>query len=169
MIDPDRLFTLCENVKFAVVAYYAGVGRPMPARQYVANGDQQVAFDCEQFTVAPQVVAPRGGALLGFENSPLSRDPAHTMRVATLGLTLVRCAPSIGEDDGQLVPPSPAEEETNARLVLADGQTMFNGLLEAVRLGTLPGCAQIAYLESTTPGSEGRFAATKLRVMIGME
>lgn len=169
MILPDRLFLLCKDVLAAVEDGFATAGVMLPDRRYVANGDQQVAIDCAQVTVAHQTTNSHGGNVALAQLSGQTRDVALTLRAATVAVQIVRCAPTIKGVAPNLVLPTPAEEETSAMEIYADGQIALNSILTAQKAGELTSCNGLVFLDLVTIGSQGGYASSKLRIMLGLE
>lgn len=169
MIPPDRLFLLCKDTLDAIETGFATAGVALPGRRYVANGDQQVAWDCEQVTVAHQTTSSYGGNVAVAELSARLRDPASTMRAATVAIQIVRCAPTITGTAPNLSIPSPADEEESAQQIYADGQIVLNSLITAQKAGELTSCNGVLFLDLVTLGTSGGFAASKLRAQFGLE
>lgn len=123
-----------------------------PARQYVSPGP--VALDCEQLTVhaAPISLAdtdPSGpGVLQGAR-----RASGVSVNLVGLVVTVVRCVPTIEEPSkGRLVIPSVTTLDASARIVLADGWQLWNGIKQRHRANTLlPGSCRDVFIDPAIP------------------
>lgn len=169
MIPPGRLFELCSAVKDAVIDGFAQAAVDLPARRYVANGQQQVAYDCEQLTVAHTITQGHTGSVVNLGLTANPRDAAWALRSAVVSVTIVRCAPTPHTSGQSITPPSVDAEETSAAEMYADGQLALNSLIAAAKAGDLGSCRTVAFLDLQTPGTSGGFASSVLRVQLGLE
>lgn len=169
MIAPVRLFELCERVRDAVIDGFANAGVDLPERRYVANGQQQVAYDCEQMTVAHQISQGHTGSVVNLGLSANPRAAEHSLRAALIVVSIVRCGPKPTSTGQRLIPPTVEAEESSAAEIYADGQLALNSIQQAQKDGDLGSCSSVAFLDLQTPGTAGLYASSVLRVQIGME
>lgn len=140
---PD-LFSLAQRLLREVVAALEGAGRPVPARQYVADGpNNAVAIDTEQLV---------GGV---GDLAPYVADQGYGVQVAsgwraTLYVDLARHAPAITDPDDA---PATTAIERSARGLAADAWAMVRATQSFAR------AAQPMVNVSLVPvGPEGGFA-----------
>jgi hypothetical protein len=135
---PERIYNVArEALEIAVAALNtaaaeAAPGTPeaaavAPARQYVSDGPL-VAWDCEQVVVTVENT-------FGHQGDPTAERSlvdCLTMRAVTLGIWIVRCAPTM-DDDGE---PPPAETiDSNALVTLADPGIVTDAIVSAYKAG----------------------------------
>jgi len=154
---------LGESLFLAVVEHFAARSQPeyqdLPERRYLAQGDAaSQAWDCEQFTVSLEGIA--AGA---SEDSPAtsSRPGVPTsvaaVRRVILMASLVRCAPTMG-DDGTF--PPLAELAAAGATALRDAGLLSQAVVEwASQMRQNLGPSAAVIVGDVLPvGPEGAFA-----------
>lgn len=106
-----ELATTAGNILTAVVAHFDAAGVELPERRYVAAGHpREIAWDCEQLTVALEGI---GWGQARDESAPNPRvgSPAsvYAVRHAIVAVQLVRCTPKANGRD-----PLPTPEAIHA-------------------------------------------------------
>lgn len=160
--SPERWYTVADDVLDALVAGYVAQGVDLPDRQLVTPG--LPAWDCDMLAVQVEREFSYSGNLAQEVIEPLTQGVAFAMRGAQLGITLVRCVP-VPDEEGN--PPTAANEQASAELILTDSQRMLNVLVAAVRNGDIGGCNSVAFMEWVALGPEGGLGGGLLRVRIG--
>jgi hypothetical protein len=140
MFDPDLIGTIAQTVKVALVTHYATVGFDLPAFQQIVPG--LPAYDCEMVAIQAEAILPHGGsASLDVTAQAHKYEPAHSMRYVRLAIVILRCVPG-PHDDGK--PPTVAETEAAAAVILRDAILVGNALLTAELAGEFTGCSGMA-------------------------
>jgi hypothetical protein len=164
------LFDLATGVIAALEAGYPAAPdvAALPERRYVSDGVP--AWDCEQLTV--HVVRTFNAALPGGGAAGAPGIPAFgkgpTIRAAEIVVTIVRCSPTIGDDDGlnEASIPSVEEIEAAALVVLSDAEMIPMLLEEAVRTRQLPSCEAITFVSWDGAGPEGGLVGGGCRLQL---
>lgn len=150
--------------------HYADAGAALPDRRLIAPGAPgQVAWDCEQLTIALASINPGTGGgnvnLLPQQGSPAG---VGLTRLATWAIQVVRCSPT-QDDEGN--PPLAAAIGTAGLASLEDAGLMSQCLVELAALTPgirewLPIGAVINAGMVSTLGPDGGFQAVEATVTI---
>ena len=140
------------DLRDAVVAALAAAGRPAFPRVYVSDGGN-VAYDCEQLVVAVEDIRPG----LPGEAGTVQLDTRVTW-TAIIAVHALRCAPTIA-DDG--TPPTPAEIDASAAVILADADALLRGAYDFAQA-----CRRAATATLTFPGPTGGYAVAVMRLEV---
>lgn len=159
--DPSQLFTLASTIRTRMVDWYTANGWTMPARRYVATGTP--AFDCELLAVQVRNAGPHQGnaAVDAVDVTGL----AIGLRYAAVAVSIARCMPT---PDARGNPPPVTDEEAASAEVYADGTRMWNGILDMVHNGYLPGCNSVAMLGWTNLDNGGGIGGGTLEVRVNL-
>lgn len=139
MPGPDDLFDAAVELLGAAAEIIATTpGGPI---LYQAVWYGPPAYDC-----VPMLVVHAGGPSIAG-TYPLQPPLAEMQRTVTtrnvylaqLTITVLRCLPTVEEQGQTLLNPDPAVVTAAARIVLADGWALWNGLIARHRAGTLFG------------------------------
>lgn len=145
MTVASRLFDLAASIRQAIVDYYdiEADAPSLPAERLIVNcAFAQHALDCEQLVVAVDDLAPDIGG------EPTGRSFGGYAATITVGV--VRCVPVLS-DSGD--PPSAAEIEASAAVVLAD-LSLVGGAL-AVWAAATQTCRYVTLGRGAPIGPEG--------------
>lgn len=155
---PERLYGIARAVLDVTVDALAASEAGAPARAYVSDGPA-IAWDCEQVVVTVEGTFGHKGNVAVEDVSPMD---CLLMRGVTLGVWVVRCAPTIGETEED---PPPADDiDANAAAVLADPMVILDGIADAYRAGLLVETHGMAFQNWTGIGPEGGLVGGVLRV-----
>lgn len=156
------MFDLAKATLDVLVAEWPVDATPLPDRRYVTNG-LLIWDDCESLAIMVE-------NSYGTEADPTQElsDPmgmAFAMRGTSLGVALLRCVPDI-DDNG--APPSAAEIEGAAELILTDAMAVFNTLVAAQVSGQLATCTGLAFDRWTSEGPAGGLGGgvTRFRALL---
>lgn len=164
---PDRLFVLARSIIDALNAGYQNDGVALPDHQLVTPG--LPAWDCAGLYVHVERTFGHDGNIAAEAVQPLTAHPGHTLRAATIAITLLRCVPEASDDGGGgIILPSASAEEAAAALILTDAQRMLNILVAAQKAGDLTGCNSLAFESWQSAGPEGGLGGGLLRVRVGV-
>ncbi len=155
---PERPYFVAREVLDTVVAGYVTAGETLPDRQFVSIGPP--AWDCELVAVWVERTAGHAGDISTEVVEPLAQAAGHGLRAALLRVQIVRCVPTIDDEFGEALPPSPAEEEAAAAVLLKDLQLVQNILLTASKAGELATCNDVGFIEWVSVGPDGGMAAS---------
>lgn len=161
MPRPERLYGVARQVLDLVAAALDATPAGAPDRRYVSDGPL-VAWDCEQLVVAVEGTVSHDGDLMVETPGPVN---CLVMRAATLGVWIVRCAPTV-EDDG--TPPPADDIDANAAVMLADPTVMLDAIVTAYQAGELAGAFGLALLGWDGVGPEGGLVGGVLRVRVDL-
>lgn len=163
MIDPDRIYDICQAIKAAVITYYGAQSVELPPRQYVANGPFAIMYDCPQLVVSCEKVT-------GYQENPalqtfVAERPGagHAMRSAIFQVSVVR---AICPDPENVIPVD--QEEASAAEVYRDAGLVLNALITAEKDGDLGGCSAVVFLDWTGPQPDADVAAGTTRVQLSL-
>ena len=143
-------------------------GWVLPERRLISHAAP--AWDCEMVAVWCQSATGYEGDVTLPTPGPLNPQGARSMRVATLGISIVRCAPDASEIELELTGaslPSAAAVQEVAELCYPDQAHTMNALLEATKAGKF-GQHQWAPLSWTPEGPDGGFAGSTLLINAGL-
>lgn len=166
----NRLFAWCEAVLDALESWEVANTEAwsLPERRVISHG--LPALDCELVAVWCEQTLGYEGDVTVAVGGPLNPQAAHSMRAATIGITISRCDLSAAELDlvgGEVELPSPFSVTETARITYADQAHVMNALLAATKAGVF-GQHQWAPLSWTTEGPEGGLAGSTLRISVGL-
>jgi len=174
MQDPDLLYDRCQQLLQAVGTWE--MSHPewsLPSIRLVTYG--RPAWDCEMVAAWLVVTEGYGGDVAVGGVGPLDPQAERSMRVATLGVSIVRCDPAAAEIDvhpgggGEL--PSAAAIELAARVGYADHAHLLNALHSYTALPAKPfGIHQWAPLSWSVDGGEpgGGMTGSTLLLRLGL-
>lgn len=159
MSQPSNLSETAEAILAACVL---ALGARAPARQYTATG--VVSYDgCDQISV---VWSPNGL----FVTDPFPSRSSKPIRCAAVIaaeflVECTRCVPVIQGDTF----PDPAAIISAHEEIMADGETLFCGLLAAAQSGTLFGTCRLYTFGAMTPyGPSGAVGAVRIPITVQM-
>lgn len=150
-----------------LVTLAAEEGVPLPERRYVAVGSPSaVAWDCDQVTVALQVLEPQQAFTFGVDQNVMAPadSSAFTFPNAVVGVQIVRCVPTLTEA-GE---PAPVGLHHTAGLTAMRDAALLRAL--AVRAAREPMARASAVRGgSVTPtGPDGGMAAVTLTLGVSV-
>jgi hypothetical protein len=170
---PTPLPDLAHRLLDLVVAGFDTAGVDLPETRYVAAGQpEQVAWDCEQVTVA---LAQVGAGLPLAPGQGAVPTPAHSGRqslpTAELEVAIVRCAPTI---DDQAETPDTGDADAAGSTALQDAWLLLRTIQAGIRQGQLttddPVASPVPSMAAVGPalprGPDGGYAATVIRVSV---
>lgn len=133
----DSLFTAASGLLAAGVAILAGTPAGAPKHQYVAHG--LPAFDCPDSLIVSVGTLQYGDFASGATDA-LTRDPRmHVVPIVPLTLIALRCvnAQAMPQGGVTLRNAQAAKIQADAEIVYRDGWSLFNGIHQMQRAGTL--------------------------------
>ena len=122
--------TVATTVLNAVTAHFAAGGVELPSRQSIAAGSpNEIAWDCEQLTVALQGVG-WGQAEEAFSQNVQTGTgmSAQGSRHAVILVGLVRCTPTLSSDGN---PPTPEQITSGGLAFFKDAGMLSQALVTA--------------------------------------
>lgn len=132
----DSLYGIAAELLAKSVAILAATTAGAPANQYVSHGEPP--YDCCD-TLTVHVGMLRYGAFkLGADESTGVRDPKMpVVPVLPLVVTALRCMRAMPQGGLQISLPTPAVMAADAQAVYSDGWSLFCGIGNAFRAGSL--------------------------------
>ena len=121
----NELLVACQTVLATTAA-------GSPDRAYVSPGVP--AFECDQLTVHAPLLGEEFTSPLNPAAASGHRDRYQRVNLATLVVTLVRCAPT--SQDGGKAAETP-DLDALAVTLLTDGWALWNGIMQLIREGVL--------------------------------
>jgi len=166
----NRLMAWCEGFLDALQDWEMAnsEGWLLPDRRVISHGAP--AWDCELVAVWCEGTGGYEGDVTLPTPGPLTRQGAHSMRAAQIGITIVRCDLSAAELDlrgGEVDLPSALSVTETARVTYADQAHVMNALLTADASGKF-GIHQWAPISWTPEGPDGGLAGSTLRLSAGL-
>lgn len=130
----DSLYGIASELLATAVAILAGTAAGAPANQYVSHGPP--AYDC------PNTVAVNAGMIQYAPNLQKGPggifDPRMDVQILVpLTITALRCATALPQGGAVITLPTAAKINADAQMVYADGWSLFCGVRNANRDGTL--------------------------------
>jgi len=168
----DRLFAWCQAVMDALEAWEIAntEGWLLPTRRVISHGAP--AWDCELVAVWAEGTIGYEGDVSLPTSGPLSPSAPRSMRVATLGVTIVRCDLSAAELDlrgGEAELPSAASVTNTAQLTYQDQAHVMNALLAKDQSAGRPfGIHQWSPNGWAPEGPDGGLAGSTLRINVAL-
>jgi hypothetical protein len=167
----NRLFDWCDGILAGLETWEMenAEGWLLPARRLIAHGAP--AWDCELVAVWCENTTGYEGDVTLPTPGPLSPQGARSMRVATIGISIVRCDLSAAELDlrgGEAELPSASSVTETARSLYADQAHMMNAVLNAEKAHNLFTNHQWAPLTWTPEGPDGGLAGSTLRLAVAL-
>lgn len=134
----DRIYVAELGLKVlkTVEEHFAAAEVSLPDRRYLAAGNPSlVAWDCEQLVVGLSGI----GWGAAPDTAPISVKPSAHMSVAgvrhaVFSIQLVRCTPTVSDEEAEMNTPYPAAEEIHAAGVafMRDAGLISQALVEMV-------------------------------------
>lgn len=152
MLPVTAYFDIAQKALDAVVNHWDAGAEPLPDRQYISDG-AMVWDGCEFLTVLFDASFGTSGDIGGGDQYNVD-VMSMAIRAAHLGVGLFRCVPTLS-DDAEASPPTPAEIQDSANLILRDGVSVFNALVIAKNAGELGFCNDIAFERYTSQVPQG--------------
>lgn len=155
--DATNLRDMMEGVLYRVESVFQSYNVELPMRKYWTMG--QPAVDCEQLVVFfQQMYLGPPGAQVG--------DPqrCHVPRSATLGITIARSTPIVGQNGR---PPSPEKIQAASEILAYDAWVLMQSINQLDQWDeTGFGVGVIATLDTTPP--EGGFQTTNMTLTMAV-
>lgn len=162
MVDIEYPYTLAGLILQAAADGLTAHGRTVPARRYVADGIP--VWDCEQLTIFADAILPHQGN--PFDQ--IARSGAAgcvTMQAAGFIIGHVRCVASATKATPT---PSVAALDASGRAVLGDAAAIWDGIRNAMAVGTLPQ-KQMGFGSWQAIEPAGGFGGGTLRIIAGLQ
>jgi len=153
------LFDLGQATIDALEAGWPGEAEPLPDRQYVSNG--MVVWDCESLVVFVENTI--GTEADVAQEAFIEMGLGFAMRAAIIGVTILRCVPTIVEDGQSITLPDPMEVQAASKVIYTDATVMFNVLAAAQQAGALATCNGLAFERWSSLPEQGGLAGGTLR------
>ena len=160
----NRIYDLAHAALDAVTTRWDYDAEPLPTRQSIAVGE--VAWDCEQLIVAVESTANHVGDVAVEVYESMQAAAGFGLRFVTLGIWLVRCVtaqPTTNSMSGEVYPPTLAQLDHDASIVLADVTSITNAVSAAQKAGELAGCNGLVHERWEALGPAGGLVGGVLR------
>jgi hypothetical protein len=158
-----RVYDMVRAMLDAIVTNWPSDADPLPALQYVANG--QIMWDgCEMLAATVERQA-NTEADVGLEQYNI-QGPGLANRFAVVAVALIRCVPEMKVTLDEAIPPDPTDIEDSARSQLLDSEALYGAILAGHKAGTITSCNGLAYEAWTSDGPQGGFGGGTLRVRV---
>jgi hypothetical protein len=134
--NSGSLYGIAAELLAKSAAILAGTAAGAPSNQYVSHGEPP--YDCCDTLTVHVGMLRFGSFKLGADGSTGVRDPKMpVVPVVPLVVTALRCQRAQAQGGLQITLPSPSLMAADAATIMADGWSLFCGINNAQRAGSL--------------------------------
>lgn len=161
MTDINATYDLAQAVLDGIAAHWPADAEPLPGRSFVSFSTP--VWDCGQITAFIERTYTTESDLAFEVIVNEQTSVGFAMSAAVLSIAILRCVPTI-DDNG--TPPTPAEHEDAASIILRDERGLRAAILSAYHAGELGGCNGLALEAWAAQSDQGGVAGGQIRIRV---